>query len=86
MTRLEITLCLMCPRDLVFRPNNMDKTVSHTAIKTEVFTSQWEIIGTLKVTNIDFFTQKSSLPTCPIWRKWSDSPKGFHDQSQGKKV
>ena len=24
------------------------------------------IIGTLKVTNIDFFTQKSSLPTFPI--------------------
>ena len=27
MTRLEITLC---PRDLVFRPDNMDKTVPHT--------------------------------------------------------
>ena len=31
-----------------------------------VFTSQREIIKTLKVTNIDFFTQKSSLPTYPI--------------------
>ena len=36
---------------------------------TEVFTSQREIIGTLKVTNIDFFTQKSSLPTCSMARK-----------------
>ena len=31
-----------------------------------VFTSQREIIKTLKVTNIDFFTQKSSLLTYPI--------------------
>ena len=38
----------------------------NTAIKTEVLTSQREIIGTLKKTNIDFFTQKSSLLTCPI--------------------
>ena len=36
------------------------------AIKTEVFTSQREIIRMLKVTYIDFFTQKSSLPTYPI--------------------
>ena len=39
----------------------------NTAIKTEVFTSQREIIRTLKVTNIDFFTQKRSLPTCPMY-------------------
>ena len=31
VTRLEITLCLMpTPRDLVFRPDNMDETVPHT--------------------------------------------------------
>ena len=29
MTRLETTLCLN-PRDLVFRPDNMDETVLHT--------------------------------------------------------
>ena len=38
----------------------------NTAIKTKVFTLQRELIRTLKVTNIDFLTQKSSLPTCPI--------------------
>ena len=31
VTRLEITLCLMCcPRDLLFRPDEMDETVPHT--------------------------------------------------------
>ena len=30
------------------------------------FTSQREIIKMLKVTNIDLFTQKSSLPTYPM--------------------
>ena len=31
-----------------------------------IFTSQREMIKTLKVTNIDLFTQKSSLPTYSI--------------------
>ena len=34
--------------------------------KSVGFTSQREIIRTLKVTNIVFFTQKSSLPAYPI--------------------
>ena len=37
VTRLKITLCLMlCPRDLVFRPDNMDETVPHICSENKV--------------------------------------------------
>ena len=29
VTRLETSLCLMCPRDLVSRPDKMNETVPH---------------------------------------------------------
>ena len=45
VTRLEITLCLMLsPRDLVFRPDNMDETVPHTFI---LWIKIWVLIASI---------------------------------------
>ena len=54
VTRLEITLCLMCksPRDLVSRPDIMDETVQHTRMRSHGAGSRSSIV----LFNIYIFT------------------------------
>ena len=49
MTRLETTLCLMRPRDLVSQPDNKDETVLHTSGSTVLANSAFVVFGALRL-------------------------------------